>query len=57
MTKKQLNLSDMEKKNILNDEEFYILRKKGTEPAFSGKFSTKQTWFSGITEETTIPLN
>ncbi|KYK31371.1 MAG: peptide methionine sulfoxide reductase [Thermoplasmatales archaeon SG8-52-3] len=38
MTKKQLPGTEKEWKEILNDEEFYILRKKGTESPFSGKY-------------------
>ena len=38
MIKKQLPKTEEEWKQILSDEEFYILRKKGTEPAFSGKY-------------------
>ncbi len=38
MTKKHLPRSEKEWKEILNEEEFYILRKKGTEPPFSGRF-------------------
>lgn len=38
MDKKQLPLTEEEWKDILSDEEYYILRKKGTEPAFSGKY-------------------
>ena len=38
MIKKQLPITEEEWKQILSDEEFFILRKKGTEPAFSGKY-------------------
>jgi peptide-methionine (R)-S-oxide reductase len=38
MIKKHIPRSKKEWKEILSDEEFYILRKKGTEPPFSGKF-------------------
>ncbi len=38
MAKKQFPSSEKEWKEILTDQEFYILRKKGTEPPFSGKY-------------------
>ena len=38
MTKKYLPRSEKKWKEILNEEEFYILRKKVTEPPFSGRF-------------------
>jgi len=38
MTKKRLPHTEKEWKDVLTNEEFYILRKKGTEPAFSGRF-------------------
>ena len=37
MKKKVLPKTEKEWKNVLSDEEFYILRKKGTERPFSGK--------------------
>src|SRR3989344_1914169 len=36
--KKEKNKSEEKWKKILNEEEFYILRKKGTELAFTGKY-------------------
>jgi peptide-methionine (R)-S-oxide reductase len=36
---KKVQKSEQEWKEILPDDEFKILRKKGTEPAFSGKFN------------------
>jgi peptide-methionine (R)-S-oxide reductase len=38
MTEKKLPLSDKEWENILTTEEFQILRKKGTERPFTGKY-------------------
>jgi len=38
MTNNHLPRSEKEWKEILNEKEFYILRKKGTEPPFSGRF-------------------
>lgn len=38
MAKKYLSRSEKEWKEILNEEEFNVLRKKGTEPPFSGRF-------------------
>jgi peptide-methionine (R)-S-oxide reductase len=38
MTEKKLPRSDKEWENILTDEEFQILRKKGTERPFTGKY-------------------
>jgi peptide-methionine (R)-S-oxide reductase len=38
MAEEKIKRTEDEWKKILTDEEFYILRKKGTEPAFSGKF-------------------
>jgi len=38
MPKKYLSRSEKEWKEILNEEEFNVLRKKGTEPPFSGRF-------------------
>ena len=40
--KKSIPKTDEEWKKILSDEEYYILRKKGTEPAFTGKFVNKK---------------
>ena len=37
MVEKFKSLSEREWKEILNDDEFRILRKKGTEPPFTGK--------------------
>lgn len=34
----KVNLTDQEWKHLLNDWQFYILRKKGTERAFTGKY-------------------
>ena len=34
---KKITKTDQEWKNLLSDEEYYITRQKGTEPAFSGK--------------------
>jgi peptide-methionine (R)-S-oxide reductase len=42
MTKKHLQRSEKEWKAILNDKEFFVLRKKGTEPPFSGRFVYKK---------------
>lgn len=38
MVAKKLNRSDKEWEKVLNTEEFHILRKKGTERPFTGKF-------------------
>ena len=38
MNKKDLPKSEEEWKKILSDKEFLILRRKGTEPAFTGKY-------------------
>jgi len=38
MSKKYLNKSEKEWKEILKPTEYHILREKGTEPPFSGKF-------------------
>jgi len=38
MNNKRIIKSEKEWKELLSKEEFYILRKKGTEPAFSGKY-------------------
>jgi len=38
MAKKHIPRTEKEWKDILSKEEFYILRKKGTEPPFSGKY-------------------
>lgn len=38
MNKKRLPITEQEWKDRLSDEKFYILRKKGTEHPFSGKF-------------------
>ena len=38
MTKKHLLRSEKEWKEMLNEKEFFVLRKKGTEPPFSGRF-------------------
>jgi peptide-methionine (R)-S-oxide reductase len=38
MSKKYLNKSEEEWKKTLTDTEYYILREKGTEPPFCGKF-------------------
>ncbi|MBX3045014.1 MAG: peptide-methionine (R)-S-oxide reductase MsrB [Candidatus Kapabacteria bacterium] len=35
----EINKSDTEWKNILSDEEYYILRKKGTERPHTGKYN------------------
>jgi peptide-methionine (R)-S-oxide reductase len=42
MNKKKIPKTDEEWKQILSNEEYNILRKKGTEPAFSGKFVNKK---------------
>ena len=38
MSKKNLPKSDKDWKKILKPEEYYILREKGTEPPFTGKY-------------------
>jgi peptide-methionine (R)-S-oxide reductase len=42
MIKKHFTRTEKEWKDILSKEEFYILRKKGTEPPFSGKYVYKK---------------
>lgn len=42
MAKKKIPKTEEEWKQVLSDVEYHILRKKGTEPAFSGKFVNKK---------------
>ena len=42
MTKKKIPKTEEEWKQELSDEEYYILRKKSTEPVFSGKYVNKK---------------
>ena len=55
-----IKLSDKEWKKILTDEQFYILRKKGTEYAFSGKydkFYEEGTYYSAATGQPLFSSN